>query len=522
MSFFNINAPVSPRRQTAINLTSTIMSYTLSLGVSFFLLPYIVKQLGAAAYGFIGLSNNIIGYTSLMTVALNSMSGRFISIKYHEGNFEDSNRYLASTFFANAGIGVLIILILGIITFFLEQIINIPPELVGDVKFLFVLLFANTSLSTVTGAFGICTFIKNRLDLANSLQIFFSLLNATLLIVLYGFFPAHVWYIGMVALTCTIIRQFPLYKLYKTLTPEFKLKTSNFDMPRVMEMVKEGSWNLISSLSGLLNQGLELLLANIFISAYLMGVLSITKTLPWTLLGFFATLANNFQPEYLKFYAQGDMTSLKATLLKSMRILGLFTAIPCAVIFALGDVFYASWLPGQDYKLMYALTCVTLSGLIVSMPTQSLWYIFTMTKSVRKSSVTMLKYSILNVTCIIIAMYCIHDDMVKIFTLVGIQALINIIRLTTFLPVYGARVLGFPKYTLLGPVWKIVFSTAVITAIIIPVKVLFIHNYNWISFFAGTALTIVIGLCINYRLSLIESDRVFLREKIRQAIKKIG
>ena len=287
-------------------------------------------------------------------------------------------------------------------------------------------------------------------------------------------------------------------------------------------MVKEGSWNLISSLSGLLNQGLELLLANIFISAYLMGVLSITKTLPWTLLGFFATLANNFQPEYLKFYAQGDMTSLKATLLKSMRILGLFTAIPCAVIFALGDVFYASWLPGQDYKLMYALTCVTLSGLIVSMPTQSLWYIFTMTKSVRKSSVTMLKYSILNVTCIIIAMYCIHDDMVKIFTLVGIQALINIIRLTTFLPVYGAKVLGFPKYTLLGPVWKIVFSTAVITAIIIPVKVLFIHNYNWISFFAGTALTIVIGLCINYRLSLIESDRVFLREKIRQAIKKIG
>lgn len=522
MKIFNITGTVSPRRQTAINLTSTIMSYTLSLGVSFFLLPYIVKQLGAAAYGFIGLSNNIIGYTSLMTVALNSMSGRFISIKYHEGDYTESNRYLASTFFANAGIGILIIFILGIITLFLEQIINIPPELVGDVKFLFVLLFANTSLSTVTGALGICTFIKNRLDLANTLQIFFSLLNATLLIVLYGFFPAHVWYIGMVALTCTVIRQFPLYKLYKTLTPEFKLKASNFDIQRVMEMMKEGSWNLISSLSGLLNQGLELLLANIFISAYLMGVLSITKTLPWTLLGFFATLANNFQPEYIKFYAQGDMTSLRDTLLKSMRILGLFTAIPCAVIFGLGDVFYASWLPGQDYKLMYALTCVTLSGLIFSMPTQSLWYIFTMTKSVRKSSVTMLKYSILNVTCIVIAMYCIHDDMIKIFTLVGIQALISIIRLTTFLPIYGAKVLGFPKYTLLGPVWKIIFSTAVITAIIIPVKIFFIHNYNWISFFAGTSITVIIGLCINYRLSLIDSDRAFLREKLRQTIKKIG
>ena len=74
----------SGNRQIAVNMVATILSYGISLGISFFLTPYIVSRLGAAAYGFLGLSNNIIGYTSLITVALNSMAGRFVSIHYHK------------------------------------------------------------------------------------------------------------------------------------------------------------------------------------------------------------------------------------------------------------------------------------------------------------------------------------------------------------------------------------------------------------------------------------------------------
>ena len=59
------------RKQTILNMVSSFISQLLSLGISFFLTPYIVSKLGAAAYGFFGLSNNIIGYTALLTVALN-------------------------------------------------------------------------------------------------------------------------------------------------------------------------------------------------------------------------------------------------------------------------------------------------------------------------------------------------------------------------------------------------------------------------------------------------------------------
>lgn len=515
MSFkFGINAPISPARQTALNLSSTIISYLLNFGIAFFLTPYIIGKLGTAAYGFIGLSNNIISYTSLLTVALNSMAGRFVTIKYHEGNFHDANRYLSSTFFSNVGMAALIVISLGLITVFLEHIINIPQELTADVKFLFTLLFVSSSISLLTGIFCFSTFIKNRLDLSNLQSTGGNVLRAILLVLAYGFFPAHVWYIGAVGVVCSIFYIAANYYFYTSLTPELKLSISSFNIDMVWEMTKAGAWNLLTSLGSMLNQGLELLLANIFVSAYYMGVMSVTKTLPWLILGFFASLANNFQPEFIKYYAEGNMEALRNSLEKSIRILGLFTAIPCAIIFSCGDIFYASWLPGEDTNLMYGLTCVTMFGIMFSMPTQSLWYIFTMTKKVRVSSIVLIKYSIANFLIIIILMQVLDNDLWKIYAIAGTQAVLFMFRFTTFLPFYGARILGFSKYSLFKPVCKVVLSTAVITVLMLPVKIFLIQSYNWISLIACSIVAVAIGIGINYRLSLTDTDRDFIRTRI--------
>lgn len=175
------------RKQTILNMVSTFISQLLSLGISFFLTPYIVSKLGAAAYGFFGLSNNIIGYTALLTVALNSMSGRFIAVEYHKGEYVEANRYLSSTVLANCCMAIFIVLVLGIITLFLEQILNIPQDIVLDVKFLFTLLFVNSAFGLCTGVFGMPMFIKNRYDISNTMGVCMNIFRVTLIIIAYGF-----------------------------------------------------------------------------------------------------------------------------------------------------------------------------------------------------------------------------------------------------------------------------------------------------------------------------------------------
>lgn len=173
----NLQKQRSGKKQTLLNMVTTIISNFLSLGVSFFLTPYIVSKLGAAAYGFLGLSNNIIGYTALFTVALNSMASRFVSLHYHKNNYYEANRYLTSTFFANCWLAFFIVIVLGIMTVFLEDIINIPPDLISDIKFLFTLLFVNSAIGLCTGILGFATFVKNRIDLNNLTGMFTNILR---------------------------------------------------------------------------------------------------------------------------------------------------------------------------------------------------------------------------------------------------------------------------------------------------------------------------------------------------------
>ena len=77
---------VSENKRLFINLVSSIVALIVNMGISFFLSPYIINNVGAEAYGFVSLANNFVNYASLLTIALNSMAGRFIAIKIHQGD----------------------------------------------------------------------------------------------------------------------------------------------------------------------------------------------------------------------------------------------------------------------------------------------------------------------------------------------------------------------------------------------------------------------------------------------------
>lgn len=81
-------------RQLAVNLIAQIASFLVSFGISFFVTPYVTNKLGSDAYGFITLADNFVNYASLITIALNSMASRFITIKIYENKMDEANVYL--------------------------------------------------------------------------------------------------------------------------------------------------------------------------------------------------------------------------------------------------------------------------------------------------------------------------------------------------------------------------------------------------------------------------------------------
>ena len=100
------------KRELTINMAASLIQFTINIGIGFCLSPFVVSKLGAEAYGYVGLANNIISYVSLLTIALDSVAGRFITIAYHQGEKEKAERYFSSTFMADCLIALVVAVVM--------------------------------------------------------------------------------------------------------------------------------------------------------------------------------------------------------------------------------------------------------------------------------------------------------------------------------------------------------------------------------------------------------------------------
>ena len=125
----------------SINIIASIVSFGVTIGINFFLTPYLVKEVGTDAYGFIGLANNFVQYATIVTTALNAISGRFISIAYHKGDIDRSSKIFSSVLVADLFLAAVMLILSAVFVGLLDLILNIPENLIVSVKITFGFAF---------------------------------------------------------------------------------------------------------------------------------------------------------------------------------------------------------------------------------------------------------------------------------------------------------------------------------------------------------------------------------------------
>ena len=112
-------------KKTLLTLFTSMFAIIVTIITNFFLSPYIVETLGEEANGFTQLANNFVNYASLITIALNSMAGRFITMYYYKDDKKTSNKFYSSIMIANLAVISFLIIPATILLFNLENVINI-------------------------------------------------------------------------------------------------------------------------------------------------------------------------------------------------------------------------------------------------------------------------------------------------------------------------------------------------------------------------------------------------------------
>lgn len=500
-------------KQLAINMIANVVNLAATLAISFFLSPIIVAKLGTESYGFVTLSNNFVNYISLIVIALNSVSGRFITIKIHQKDYKAANIYYNSVLVANVFFSLVLVIPSVLLVYNLEHVVNISSTMVLDVKILFALVFISFYVSIIGNVYSVSTYAKNRLELAAARNTLLNIFRAVVLIGIFSLFTPSIIWVGVVSLAVSILTVVTNISFSRRLLPELKLNIKEFRLSAVKELASSGVWNTISQVGQILLSGLDLLLTNIFISPSLMGVLSIAKTIP-DLLGTVANaLVSAFAPSFTALYAQNRIDELLKEIKQSTKIVSLLFGIPFGGWLIFGQNFFELWMPTQDSSLLYRLSVITSLGLFVNGGVSCIYNVFTVTNKLRINSISLVCSGILNTLIVLLALKYTN---LGIYAVAGVSVIILILRnLIITIPYAAKGCLGQKWYYFYSDVLQTVLGTLAVCIVGIAVKKI-IYVHSWFTLILAAGVVGSISLIIEYCLFLNTAEKTAVKRVLKK------
>ncbi|MBV4417260.1 lipopolysaccharide biosynthesis protein [Clostridium tyrobutyricum] len=502
-------------KQLIVNMIASFITFGINLGIGFFLTPYIVKTVGSEAYGFVSLANNMINYATVVTIALNSVAGRFITIKVHQGKNLEANRYFTSTFISNIIFSIIIIIIGIPFVWKMEYIINVPTQLILNVKLLFIFVITNFVISILSTVLSVATFITNKLYLSNIVNCIASLLKIALLFGLFGFISPNIAFIGLASCIYSIVILFFNIIFTKKLVPNLKLKTYYFSLKSIFELLSSGIWNTVTKLSQILSDGLDLLISNLWVSTLAMGQLSIAKTVPSLMASLLITIVSVFSPQLTIYYAKNDIKGLVKELKLSMKMSSFFSNIPFSFFVIFGNLFFDLWVPSQDTNILYKLSILSIQGVMVSGAVTVLNNIFLVTNNLKLNS---LFWACIGIVDISIVSILLHITNLGVYAVAGVSTSVAIIANLIFVPLYACKCLNIKWNTFYPQIFQYMGTTTFMLAIFYLLKRVIHFPNTWIYLIIIGIISLIFGILINFIMLLNSFERKYLFNKVKEKI----
>lgn len=498
-------------------MTSNIIAFSVNVIMSFFLTPYLIKILGKEAYSFYPLANNFVEYANVFAIAFNSVAARFVSVEIHRGKIEKANKYFNSILFSNIVIGIVCAFISLIVICKLENLINIPEEMIIDVKILFAFVFFNFIVNLSSVALGICTTVRNRLELTSLRKMESTFIKMAVTLGLLFIFTPKISYVGIGAFTATVFVFITNCIYTKRLLPEIKFKRAYIKFKYAKAVLLSGVWNSINQLGELLFSGLNIILANLLVSVSAAGNISIARTVPSFMITLTATVVSVFVPMILKSYAVGTKKELVDILRSSSTITAVIINLPLAVFLAFGREFYSLWVPGEDINLLYAITIVLVLPLVFNSSVSSLKNVFIALNKLKIPAIVM---CLSGITSVLLTIFITKTfPQIGVFGIIIISSAIRILYNILFSVLYVSKLLKMKSTVLYATMFKSVIFTVVVCMIGLVAGHYFVIK-TWIELIVAVVFLVIVGILISLIIVFNKRDREFIFSIIKNKLKR--
>ncbi|MFZ4454879.1 MAG: hypothetical protein ACOYOT_01530 [Bacteroidales bacterium] len=499
------------KKQLAINMTANFVAFLVQFGINFFFTPYLIRTVGKEAYSFFPLASSFIGYAGIITVALNSMASRFITIRIQQNDTEGANIYMNSVLYGNTIMAVALTIPSVFILLFLNNILNIPAAIFDDIQWLFGLVMLSMILNIQLSVFGVATYATNRLDLSSLRNAESNILRVILLVLMFYFFRPSVVYIGIANLVVAAFILMTNVYYTKKLLPQITFDRKFFRLGAIKELLGAGVWNSINQLSIVLMSNLDLLIANIYLGASITGELAIVKTVPIFINTIIITLVSVFAPEFTILYAKNKTEELIQSIKTSLKFMSSLMTLPIGFLLIMGSDFFTLWVPGQDSSMLFILSNLTLVPMIISTSIETLFHVFSVTNKLKTPSIVFVLSGVVNVL-LIIGLLKYTNIGVYAIPIVGMVS--AVLQHSVFTPIYAAKSLKVNPFTFHFAIVRGLLNCGIMMLVTYLLsKVIFQHD--WKSFVFLAFVSSVITLIINMLIFFSREEKITFAKKLK-------
>ncbi len=483
-------------KRQVLNLIASIVSFGINICISFFLSPFIVSNLGTEAYGYVGMITTFTSFTAVLTTALSSVTSRFIIIAQEQGDDKKANTYFNTTYFVNIGYACLFSLFYGLVLLNLTKVINITDVYLHDVTILWGLNFLQNVLSLLVPSFALVYTINSRFDLKSYKEIMSHVLRAGLLFACFSIFIPYLWYLGLTSLICWAISVIYDVISYKRLRASLSVRINDFSFFAFKEMFSVGIWNSVNQLSAILLTGLDLWIANMFVSQLDTSLLSIAKVIPVQIVALISLIASLYVPKMVKEYTRGDVYIFVSTIKNTMNIISCIIMVPLIGFCVFGEDFYRLWqisLNAEEVKKVAVLSLLTIIPNVFSAYIYPLYSVNTVTG---KLKIPVLLTLFISLCSTVIVLVLVQNTTLGIYAVAGVSSMLLMFRIIIFVPIYASYNLKIKWWTFYPRFILFVMISFVIAALFIFIRSLF-EITSFFKFFIVIGIAGTLGYIIS-------------------------
>lgn len=477
-----------------------------SVGVSFFIVPFLVHALGDRMHGFWVLIGRFIGYYGVLDLGLSSAVSRFISRAYGQNDYDEINHVFNTSLVLFGLMGLVALAISFLLALFCPYFLKNPNEIILFRKVILI-LGLSLSIGFPTKSFLGILQSKLRYDLLAGVDLL-KLVVRTCLIVYFINAGSGIIALSLITFLVELMGDAIYFWLLLREFSQLKFSLALVTLKRIKALFQYSLFTFIHELADLLRFRVDEFVIAGCLSVNFVTHYFIANKLIELFMQFIGSSLGIMAPVFSQFEGKNDIHSIRKSFLEVSKIGMILSVFVGASFVIYGKVFIERWM-GANYHDSYSvllILCIPMTIALAQSPSIGLLY-----------GISKHRYIAILSSCEGIANLILSLILVRYYGIYGVA-------LGTAIPLIIAKLFFQPFYVcqVIDLTWKEYF----IDALFVPAaKVitfmlgywLLLRNYlmpGYLSIFLISGFSIILFIPVCYFFILSTTQRQLIRRYV--------